>query len=269
MVDLPEQNYGARRHVDYVVVIPAFNEIRTIRDVVARTLAQGIAVIVVDDGSSDGTAEALDGMPVQLLLNEQNQGKAASLWRGFEAAKAAGARAVITLDADGQHYPEDIPRLIQAHRTLPDHIVIGSRLHAREKIPVARYRANRFANFWIGWAAGYPIHDSQSGFRIYPIALFERLQLRHDRASGFVFESEILIEAGRQGIYSIAVPISVSYGEHHRGSYFRPVIDIVRIARMIAAKLLMRGMYLQGLVRSLRRSGQSGVPITRTSSRRS
>lgn len=267
---MPEQQYDAHRHADYIVVIPAFNEIRSIRDVVMRTLAQGIAVIVVDDGSTDGTADALEGLPVQVLRNSQNEGKAASLWRGFEAAKAVGARAVVTLDADGQHYPEDIPRLIQRHQTLPDHIVIGSRLHAAEKIPTARYGANRFANFWVAWAAGYPIRDSQSGFRVYPLALFDQVRIRHDRASSFVFESEILIEAGRRGIRSVAVPISVSYGLHHRGSYFRPVLDIARIARMLAIKLLSRGMYLQGLVRSLRRSDDEfDAPITRTSSRRS
>lgn len=264
---MPEQNRDARRFADYIAVIPAYNEVRTIRNVVERTLAQGIPVIVVDDGSADGTADALRDMPIRLLRNPDNLGKAASLWRGFEAAKAAGALAVVTLDADDQHFPEDIPRLIQMHETLPDHIVIGSRLHAREKIPVARYRANRFANFWIAWAAGYPLRDSQSGFRIYPTALFDRVRVRHDRASCFVFESEILIEAGRQGIYSVAVPIAVSYGKHHRGSYFRPVLDIARIARMLAIKLIGRGMYPQGLIRSLRRSDDCGVAIARASSR--
>jgi len=259
VVVLPEQNCDAHRFADYIAVIPAYNEVRTVRNVVERTLAQGIRVIVVDDGSTDGTADALRDMPIRLLRNPENLGKAASLWRGIQAAKADGARAVVTLDADDQHFPEDIPRLIQRHEALPDHIVIGSRLHAREKIPVARYRANRFANFWIAWAAGYPLRDSQSGFRIYPLALFDRVRVRHDRASCFVFESEILIEAGRQGIYSVAVPIAVSYGKHHRGSYFRPVLDIARVARMLAVKLIGRGMYLPGLIRSLRRRSDDAV----------
>ena len=96
------------------IVIPAYNEARTVREVASRALQQLGDVIVVDDGSADGTAAALDGLPVTLVSNPVNMGKGASLWRGFSAALAAGAEAVITLDADGQHRPEDIPRILAA-----------------------------------------------------------------------------------------------------------------------------------------------------------
>lgn len=241
----------------YIAVIPAYNEIGTVRSVVRRTLAQGLPVIVVDDGSTDDTTAAIADLPVQLLRNPHNAGKAASLWRGIECAIEQGAQAIVTLDADGQHFPEDIPALIAAYRRAPGQIVIGSRLHAREQIPRARYCANRFANFWVAWASGYPIRDSQSGFRIYPVELFQQVQPRRDRAASFVFESEILIEAGRRGIRSIAVPVSVSYGAHHRRSYFRPVLDIARITCMLTRKIVGRGFYPAGLLRSLRRDDRA------------
>jgi glycosyltransferase involved in cell wall biosynthesis len=240
-------------------VIPAFNEARTIRDVTERTLRQVPFVVVVDDGSSDGTSAALAGLPVTLLTNEENRGKAVSLAKGAEYALAQGAHAILTLDGDGQHRPEDIPRLVAAHDRDPRAVVIGSRLHDRDRIPRDRYLANRFANFWIAWAAGQPIADSQSGFRIYPAALLREVRPWANRAAGFVFESEILIEAGRQGVRLINVPISAIYPARARRSHFRPVLDIAQIARMVAWKLLSRGLYLSGLVRSLRRSPRDEV----------
>lgn len=234
-------------------VIPAFNEAATIRDVASRALRQLARVIVVDDGSNDATAATLDDLPLTLLRNAENQGKAAALWRGMQHALAQGVEAVVTLDADGQHEPEDVPRLLAAHRSDPRAMVIGARLHDKSKIPMARYCANRFANFWIAWAAGTPLADSQSGFRIYPAALLKSVDVAHDRSAGFVFESEILIEAGRRGVPIIAVPIRAIYSSHGRASYFREVLDTARIVRMVAWKLLSRGLYLNGLVRSLRR----------------
>ncbi|MSP98328.1 MAG: glycosyltransferase family 2 protein [Betaproteobacteria bacterium] len=234
------------------VVIPAYNEVRTIRDVAQRALAQSPLVIVVDDGCTDGTASALEGLPVVVLRNEVNRGKAASLRRGVDEAIKRGAAAVITLDGDGQHCPEDIPLLMAAYAAAPGQIIIGSRLHKREEIPLARYRANRFANFWISWAAGYAISDSQSGFRVYPLAVFSKAKVNYDEAHSFVFESEILIEAARLGVYAKCVPISVIYSVRTRPSHFRPVVDIARIVRMVAWRLLARGLYLQGLARSLK-----------------
>lgn len=233
-------------------IIPAYNEAISIRDVAERTLRQVPWLIVVDDGSTDGTGAALDGLPVTVLRNDGNCGKAASLARAMGHALGEGAEAVITLDGDGQHRPEDIPRLLAVYHGNRDAIVIGSRLHDRRNIPIARYLANRFASFWIAWAAGQPIADSQSGFRVYPGALLRGLSLRCDRAASFVFESEILIEAGRRGADVIGIPVTVVYDGRRGRSHFRPILDIVRITRMVAWKLLSRGLDLPGLVRSLR-----------------
>jgi len=155
------------------------------------------------------------------------------------------------MDGDGQHRAEDIPMLLEAARRFPDRLVIGSRLWNKAVIPKARYRANRFANFWIAWASGQPIEDSQSGFRVYPAQLIRKARIEVGRQQGFVFESEIVIEAARLAFYVLPVPVRAIYGENARPSHFRPILDIARITRMVAWTLISRGLYLQGLWRSL------------------
>lgn len=235
----------------YAVVIPAYNEAGTIRNVVERALKQGLPVIVVDDGSTDGTSDQLADLGITLLRNEPNAGKAASLRRGMQAALGLSVDGVITLDGDGQHRPEDIPRFIEASRLHPGNIIIGSRLHDREIIPAKRYYANRFANFWIAWASGMPMEDSQSGFRLYPAELLSDLSIDTSREKGFVFESEIIIEAGWRGIGVFNIKIPAIYGAELRPSHFQSVQDILRITKMVAARLVSRRMYLPGLYRSV------------------
>ena len=232
-----------------VAVIPAYNEAATIREISARTLGFVRDVIVVDDGSTDGTAAETRGLGVTLVSNPSNLGKGASLARGFALALAEGADAVITLDGDAQHCPEDIPRLVDTARAHPGRIIIGARAWDRDTVPPLRYFGNRFANFWVAWAAGFPVADSQSGFRLYPAALLRELNV-NPRAR-FAFESEILIEAGRAGVRTAAVPIAALYPHDARASHYRPAADTARIARMIAWKLLSRGLDLPRLVRSL------------------
>ncbi len=232
----------------HAVVIPAYNEAATLRDVVERALKIVDTVIVVDDGSVDATAARIRDLPIVLLHNDGNQGKAASLWRGMQHALQIGVHAVITLDGDGQHAPEDIPRLIEASRTHARHIIIGARLGDPSCIPRIRYIANRVATFWISWACGQRLEDSQSGFRLYPASLLTGLSIRHDRSRGFVFESEVLIKAAACGYRSMAVPIPAVYKAHARPSYYRHT-DSWRIARMVFWNLLSRGFYLPGLYR--------------------
>ncbi len=234
-----------------VVVIPAYNEASTIRELTERVLKIVPDVVVVDDGSTDSTGEQLNGLPVVVLRNEHNLGKAASLWKGFDRALALGALHVITLDGDGQHRAEDIPRLLVIADRSPQSIIIGARLHDRKNFPPRRYYANQFARFWISWAAGYPIADTQSGFRVYPAFLFTKLTRRDVRWNGFVFESEVLIASGTIGVRSIAVAIPGIYPKAARPSHFRPVADIARIVFMVAGRLLRRGMHPLGLWRSL------------------
>jgi glycosyltransferase involved in cell wall biosynthesis len=238
---------------DYAILIPAYNEAATIRGLAERALRHGAPLIVVDDGSTDGTARALDGLAVQLLTHTHNQGKAAALWHGAEAALARGVERVVTLDGDGQHAPEDIPRLLAVAQRHPGTIVIGARLADRAAIPKLRYYANRLAAFWISWACGQRLDDSQSGFRVYPAELFRRLSIPHGRERCFVFESEILIEAARLGYRCVMEPIAAVYAPGLRASHYRPLLDALRIARMIAWKLLARGLYPRGFYRAFLR----------------
>lgn len=231
----------------YWIVIPAYNEGATVRDVARRSRLFCSNVMVVDDGSIDGTAEVLAGLDVKVLRNDVNLGKGESLARGFEHALVQGAVGVITLDADGQHVPEEIPLFLEQAREQSAAFLIGARRRDQRKLAFSRYLANRIADFWIGWAAGVAIEDSQSGFRLYPASLLRTTGLGLDKASGFVFESEILIEASRHGISCRNVVITVQTRSAHRPSHFRPLLDILRITRMVAWKLLSRGLYLRGL----------------------
>lgn len=234
------------------IAIPAYEEASTIRTLAISALALCPRVIIVDDGSRDGTAAQLHGLAVTLLSHKVNRGKAASLRSAFAHATAHDARCVITLDGDGQHDPADAPSLLAAHRAHPGRIVIGSRLHDRTRFPPSRYRANRFACFWISWAAGHPIADSQSGFRVYPRSVLKIALGSSVRGSRFTFESEILIAAANHGHPTIAVAIPGSYPEHARPSHFRPVVDIAKIVVLVASHLLRHGLAPRGLWRSLK-----------------
>jgi len=236
---------------EYVLVIPAYNESNTIREVVLGALRHIATVIVVDDCSTDGTMEKLSDLPVTLLHNPENMGKASSLWNGMQAALNLGAKGVVTMDGDGQHDPSELPKLLIAAKTDPNSLVIGSRLWNRDVIPKYRYRANRFANFWIAWASGQVIDDSQSGFRVYPAKLILLCQVEMSHNRSFVFESEIIIEAARHRILCTFVPVQTAYPENARPSYFHPVKDILRITGMVAWRLSSRGFFPSGLWRSL------------------
>jgi glycosyltransferase involved in cell wall biosynthesis len=251
------------------VVIPAYQEAATIAGLVHRVRAAAPAarLIVVDDGSRDGTGALAGAEGAEVLRAPANEGKGAALRRGMAEAVAGGAALVVTLDGDGQHRPEDIPRLVAAAAARPGRIVLGSRRAQREGVPPARWHANRIADFWISWAAGHHVDDSQSGFRAYPAAALADLARYAGRAPGFVFESEILIDAARRGIETEAVPIPALHGAVlRRPSHFRPVADIARIVMMVAGKLLARGMAPLGLARSLtqrRALGRAAPPERR------
>jgi glycosyltransferase involved in cell wall biosynthesis len=234
------------------VIMPAYNEAGTVADLARRILALGVdRLIVVDDGSTDGTGEQLAGLGLDLLTNARNLGKGGSLLRGLRHAFSGGYERLITIDADGQHDPDDIPRLCAAAAAHPDMIVIAARTEGRANAPWLRRFANGFADFWISWACGQAIADTQSGFRLYPVEAIRRVATQPRPGAGFAFESELLIDAARLGWRSTVVPIRTRYNPGGRKSHYRPLQDTWGIVRMVAGKLLGRGMYPLGLLRAL------------------
>ena len=221
------------------VVIPALNEERAIRGVVESVLAICPNVIVVDDGSTDATIERIADLPVTLIRHETSLGKGQGLRDGFRKARALGFDAVITMDGDGQHLAADIPRILDAARRYPDHLVIGARIRNRENQPKARRRANDFADWGISWGCGIPVADTQSGQRYYPSAA---LDLADIPADDFVFEAAVLISAARdKHVGIVSVPIESRYQGEFRSSHFRPIRDVTRITMYTVKRIAAYG----------------------------
>ena len=236
------------------IVIPALNEALRIRDVVQGALRECRNVIVVDDGSDDGTAGRIADLPVTVLRHERRMGKGAGLRDGFAEALRRGASGVITMDGDGQHDAADIPRLLDAADHYPGHIVIGARLRKRANQPTYRRLANEFGDWGIAWGTGYQVADSQSGQRYYPAAV---CALDDVPGEDFVFEAQILISAARQlGTRCVSVPIESRYktvhsGEQFRASHFKPLRDFSRITMHIVRQSLRIG-HMAEIYRSIR-----------------
>ena len=216
-----------------VIVIPAFNEAATIAEIVAGARAHA-PVLVVDDGSTDDTAARAQAAGAEVVRHPRRRGKGAALATGFAAAREKNATWVVTLDADGQHDPVDLPSLIAAARTAPRAIVIGSRHDAG--LPPERSLAIQLAGFWVNWITGAAIADTQSGFRVYPLALLDDVSMRGDR---FVFETAVVVAALGQGWDVREVPIRVvPYAA--RRSRFHPVGDGVAITAHLVGGALAR-----------------------------
>ncbi|MCJ0826434.1 glycosyltransferase family 2 protein [Luteimonas sp. 50] len=241
------------------VVIPALNEALRIRGVVEGALLECDRVIVVDDGSDDDTVAQLADLPVTLLRHARRMGKGASLRDGFREALRLGARAVLSMDGDGQHAASDIPRLLAAANRHPGCVVIGARLRKRSQQPLYRRLANEFGDWGIAWGTGYQVADSQSGQRLYPAAV---AALDDVPGEDFVFEAQILISASRRlGTRCVSVPIesrykSVHSGEQFRASHFRPLRDLWRITSHIVLQAVRHG----GLV-AVHRSIRANPPL--------
>jgi len=234
-----------------VVVIPALNEEAAIRSVVEGVLAAGLPVIVIDDGSTDDTAVILREVPVTVVSHAVRKGKGQSLREGFAEARRLGFDAAITMDGDGQHHAEDLPRLLSMHECCAEALLLCARTQGRSEQPPLRRFGNRCADFFVGWSCRQPITDSQCGHRLYPLSLFDHVRL--PKSDGFVFESELLIDAARAGTPILSIPIRARYHPDRRDSHFRPFLDVMRIIRMISGKLIPRGLDPVGLYRSLRK----------------
>ena len=240
----PAESGPDRRRKDvFAVIIPVFNHGSMVASVVEKALALDMPVIVVDDGTTDASIEPLDRFDnVEVLHHGSNQGKGEAILTGFERA-AEFADWAVTMDADGQHNPEDAITLVQA---IPDNtrsIMVGARQGmSASHVPWSSRFGRTFSNFWVRLSGGPPISDTQSGFRIYPLP--ESMALK-TQAGGYQFELEILVKAYWSGIPVIEAPVSVTYAQDGtRVSHFRPFVDFMRNARtfsrLITYRLLIR-----------------------------
>lgn len=230
------QRLGKLTRDHLAVVIPARNESPSLRLVVENCIRHAHVVIVIDDASTDGTLETIADLPVVALRSDIHLGKGAALTLGFRIALEQGALAIVTLDGDGQHDPDDIPAFLDAANRHPRALIVGARVRERERAPLTRRFANRVADFWISRAAGLQVQDSQCGHRLYPRELAATVRPSTKREDGFVFESEILIEGAWRGFGVVALPIESRYPGNLRASHFRPARDIWRITCMVARK---------------------------------
>lgn len=235
------------------VVIPALNEELRIREVVEGALAQCAHVIVIDDGSDDGTTDAIAGLPVTLLRHARRMGKGASLRDGFAEAMRQGLRAVVTMDGDGQHLGEDIPRLIATANRHPHCLVNGARLRKRSQQPLYRRIGNDFGDWGISLVCGFQIRDTQCGQRLYPAAL---CALGDIPGEDFVYEAQLLLSAARGlGMRVVSVPIESRYKAVHsddqfRKSHFRVFRDLYKITSHVVAQGFRYGEVLEHCRRS-------------------
>jgi Glycosyl transferase family 2 len=215
------------------VVVPAYDEASTIDGVVQRARVHA-PVIVVDDGSTDGTAEAATHAGAEVHRHPRRLGKAQALRTGVAVARARGATHIITLDADGQHDPDDIPALLAV--AAPRTLVIGTRSPGEGALPAGRAEAVVVAGFFVNWASGLRLADTQSGFRVYPTAVFDEIPTRR---GGFVFETEVLVAAAMCGWAVREVPVRALPRVAAR-SRFRPVVDGVAIGAHLGGHTLAR-----------------------------
>lgn len=231
---MPENNKVA-------IVIPVYNHGTRINDVVHKTVALGYPLFVVDDGSTDTTAEmlaALKNENITVLTHSQNKGKGAALLTGFQAAQKS-CDWVVSIDADGQHKPEDIENLLQARENSKRAIIIGNR-HGMDEmhVPWTSKAGRKFSNFWV-WVSGGPmVSDSQSGFRLYPLPEVLGLAVQARR---FQYEVEVLVKAHQSKIPIMETAVQVVYQKGaERISHFNPWQDFLRNAATFSRLILQR-----------------------------
>jgi glycosyltransferase involved in cell wall biosynthesis len=226
----------------FAFISPVYNHAATVAQVVKDAQVLGFPIFVVDDGSTDTTYEQIKEITgIQILRHQNNQGKGAAIMTGFAAA-AVVADWAITIDADGQHYPQDARKLINAIPADMRAIVVGAREGMAgakgAHIPWTSRFGRKFSNFWVWAAGGAILSDSQSGMRLYPLP---EAMLLNTTARRFQFEVEILVMARRKGLPVVETPVRVIYNpDGKRISHFRPFVDFLRNSQTFARLIFYR-----------------------------
>lgn len=216
------------------VLIPTYNNERTLEKTVRSVLLYTPHILVVDDGSVDSTKQILRQLPdgIKVVSYKKNRGKGYALKQGFREALRNGYEAVITMDSDGQHLAEDLPLLEEVHNRHPKALVVGSRRMANPNMPAKNTFANRFSNFWFCLQTWQHLPDTQSGYRLYPLQAMHGVSPLCHR---YEAELELLVRSAWKGIPLLSQPIQVYYPpKEERVSHFRPTADFMRISLLNA-----------------------------------
>ncbi len=226
------------------VIIPTYNNAGTIRSVIEGVSAYTNNIIVVDDGCSDDSRAILDAMEgIQVLRHPVNRGKGVALQTGFRAAVDAGYRYAITIDSDGQHYPEDLSVFLDKVEENPDSIIVGARNMDQASVPGKSNFGNKFSNFWFRFETGIDLPDTQSGYRLYPV-----IRLKDFRwfTNKYEFEIEALVRAAWDGVPVLSVPVKVFYAPREsRISHFRPFRDFSRVSVLNTVLVMVTLLYIK------------------------
>jgi glycosyltransferase involved in cell wall biosynthesis len=209
--------------VRVAAIVPAFNEAGTIGAVVGGLRASLAQTFVVDDGSTDGTAEAARRAGAEVLTHDDNRGKGQAVRTGLRRVLDDAFTHVLLIDADMQHLPEEAARLIEAAASTGADVVIGSRVFNRAEMPPSRYHANRIGSRVLSWFVGIPVDDTQCGFRVFRADALRALTLN---ATGYEIETEMLVKVRRRGGRVVSVPVTAVYAGQR--SKLRPVRDTTR-----------------------------------------
>jgi glycosyltransferase involved in cell wall biosynthesis len=215
------------------VLIPSYNEARTIGEIVDGLRSRGLAAYVIDDGSADGTAEIARRAGAVVVRHERNMGKGSSLREGFRHIVKERFEAVLVMDGDGQHSLDDIDSFFETMQRTGADMVIGNRMRDTASMPYSRVVTNRFMSWAISVIAGQKIPDSQCGYRLIKRCVLERADLE---TSNYEIESELIMSAARNGFRIASVPIKTVYGSER--SRINPVVDTLRFIFFIIRYLL-------------------------------
>lgn len=226
----------------YCVIIPTYNNDRTIEIIITGVSRITKEIIVVNDGSTDSTSQILSQYDyLKIVSYPRNRGKGFAIRKGFDLAIAEGFNYAITIDSDGQHYPEDILKFIEKVDNEPDILIAGDRNLLNRKMSAGSRFANNFSNFWFRFLTGIKLHDTQTGFRLYPL---DRIKGMKFFTSKYEFETEILVRAAWKGIKIVSVPVNVYYPpKEERISHYRFFTDFLRISLLNTILVIVALLY--------------------------
>ncbi|MBW1657483.1 DUF2062 domain-containing protein [Flavobacterium quisquiliarum] len=212
---------------NFCVIVPTYNNPKTLKKVLDSILNFTSDVIIVNDGSTDSTSEILKQYSqLTQIHHPKNLGKGRALRNGFRKAMELNFEYAITIDSDGQHFASDIPVFLEEIQNEPNSLLIGSRNMTQENVPKKSSFGNKFSNFWFKFETGIKLDDTQSGFRLYPL----RLLPKRFYTNKFEFEIEVIVRAAWKGIVVKNIPIQILYDPAERVSHFRPFQDFTRIS---------------------------------------